>query len=628
MKKKITIALLFFVTASSFLLVSKGSLFLIDDYREPVSVNIKGYLGEKMRECLDNRIKKQDLQAITSPFSNRTETSLWQTEFWGKWMLAAVPAYQYSKDPKLLSMISASVKEIMSTQTPDGYIGNYAPDAHLKGWDVWGRKYTMLGLLEYYDITRDKAVLESAKRVADHLLSETGVGKAGILRAGFYHGMAAGSVLEPIVKLYERTNEKRYLDFAKYIVTQWETADGPQLISKAMKGVDVAERFPHPKEWWSWENGQKAYEMMSCYQGLLELYKVDPNPDYVKAAEAVAQNINTKEINIAGSGSAFECWYHGRQFQTEPTYHMMETCVTTTWMRLCQTLLKLTHQSQYADMLEKTLYNAYLASIAPDGSSFSKYSPLEGTRGAGEDQCGIEINCCIANGPRGFSLLPAALVTNDASGIFVNLYAESVATVDHHGEKITITQHTNYPVGDSVVVVVDPGKSRQLAISFRIPLWSKESAVTVNGQMINGTVAGGYQTLDREWKSGDSVVIKLDMRGRITRQNNYMAIERGPVVLARDARFNDGFIDETADLPNETDYIVLTPDPAPSPKNIWMSYTAQLILGTNREREFGKPRSVHFSDFASAGNTWSQASRYRVWLHKTLDVMNNIYTPY
>ena len=57
--------------------------------------------------------------------------------------------------------------------------------------------------------------------------------------------MAASSVLEPICLLYKNTGNKKYLDFALEIVKQWETPEGPQLISKA--NINVSERFPSPK---------------------------------------------------------------------------------------------------------------------------------------------------------------------------------------------------------------------------------------------------------------------------------------------------------------------------------------------------------------------------------------------
>ena len=94
-----------------------------------------------------------------------------------------------------------------------------------------------------------------------------------------------------------------------------------KLITKAINGVPVAARFPHPFDWFSPENGQKAYEMMSCYIGLLELYKVTHNAAYLDAVQKTVNDIANTEINVAGSGSAFESWYSGRKYQTSPTYH-------------------------------------------------------------------------------------------------------------------------------------------------------------------------------------------------------------------------------------------------------------------------------------------------------------------
>ena len=89
----------------------------------------------------------------------------------------------------------------------------------------------------------------------------------------------------------------------------------------------------------------------------------------------------------------------------------METCVTFTWMQFCARLLRNTGNSMYADTFERTMYNALMASMRSDGGQISKYSPLEGRRVEGENQCGLHINCCNANGPRGFALIPQTAYT-------------------------------------------------------------------------------------------------------------------------------------------------------------------------------------------------------------------------
>jgi DUF1680 family protein len=631
MKRFLIISFFFFpllcISQSKAIQVKPAKVDLLEAWN-PSNIQMKGYLGSKIDLCINQRIKKEDVAQLIDPFKTRDETSLWQTEFWGKWILSAIAAYEYNHDPELLKIIQNAVSGLLATQSPDGYIGNYSPEAQLQHWDIWGRKYTTLGLLAYFDISGDKKALDAAKKLADHLLTQVGPGKADIVKTGNYRGMPSSSILEPMVLLYRHTGEKRYLDFAKYIVEQWETTDGPKLISKAADGVDVANRFPFPKSWWSWDNGQKAYEMMSCYEGLLELYRITGESSYLKSAELAVQNIIDTEINVAGSGTAFECFYHGWQRQTEPTYHTMETCVTFTWIKLCNNLLRLTGNPMYADQIEKSVYNALMASMKFDGSQIAKYSPLEGMRHEGEQQCGMHINCCNANGPRAFALIPKMALMTTGNEIRINLYCQSTATVLLNPKnKIIVSQSTNYPETDQIEISILSEKPELFTLALRIPEWSQNTSVVVNGLPVEGTQAGTYQRITREWKSGDKIILKLDMTGRLILLNGYQAIMRGPVLLARDSRFGDGFVDETAIIQQKDNQVELLSS-AEKPEPIWMSFTAPLVLGTDLEGDGRNPKAILFCDFASAGNTWSPDSRYRVWIRQTLNVMNAPYKAY
>jgi len=619
MKKYIIFSLLLFFSSSVKTLEAQAISDKLTTIQQS-KLKLGGFVGEKTDLIIRKRVKAQDYDYLVEPFRHKTETHLWQSEFWGKWMLGAVAAWEYTHDPELMAMMDQAVMSLLKTQLPNGYIGNYPPENQLTNWDIWGRKYTLLALLRYHDISGNKKALKSARRVADHLLTQVGPGKTNIIETGNYHGMASSSILEPMVLLYNKTNDKRYLEFAKYIVAQWETPEGPQLIAKALAGVDVAERFPPPKRWFSPENGQKAYEMMSCYDGLLELYRVTGKPEYLKAVEMTVENIMEKEINIAGSGSAFECWYHGKEKQTIPTYRTMETCVMTTWLKLNNSLLRLTGKPQYADNIEQTYYNALLASTKYDASEITMYSPLLGHRGPGERQCNMDINCCSANGPRGYMMIPRYAVMTADNEIYLNLYSASTATVKlSEKNTVTLEQLTSYPVDDKVIITVDPEKTEVFAIMLRIPNWSKQTSTRVNGETIEDINPGTYKRIKRKWNKGDKIELQLDLRGRLVRLNNYTAIVRGPIVLARDSRFDDGFVDESAAIQNKDGYVELNISDK-KPEEVWMAFTAPVKLGTGTEALSNPPVQVHFCDFYSAGNTWDKSTRYRVWLPEPLDV--------
>lgn len=557
------------------------------------SVKMNGHIGKMLDLSYESRILTQDVQHLIKPFQNRTESSLWQSEFWGKWFTSAVLAYKYRPEPPLKEMLKTAVESLIATQTPDGYIGNYKADKHLEQWDIWGRKYTMLGLLQYHDLTQDKKSLTAAVKLADHLIKEINAADGKIINKGNHKGMAASSVLEPIVMLYRQTNDTKYLDFAKKIVQQWEYPDGPQLISKST--VDVSKRFPKPKQnaWYGKDQGQKAYEMMSCYEGLLELYRITGDISYKKAVEATWQNIKDKEINIAGSGASVEMWFGGKALQTLPIRHFQETCVTVTWIKLNQQLLRLTGEAKYADEIEKSYYNALLASLSKDGSEWAKYTPLNGQRLPGSGQCGMDINCCDASGPRGLFTLPLTSVMATKKGVSVNFFVDGTYHLKSpEGKHLKLIQKTDYPLSGHVEMSIDVSEKEQMTLRVRIPAWSKNTQVKVNGETITGIESGKFVEISRIWSPNDLVSLDLDMTGRLEKHGQtqkIMALLRGPIVLARDSYLSGTHLEDNLEpVINKNGYINLMPV---AEKKKAFGYNIKLFLYLNRLRKARLTRS-------------------------------------
>lgn len=582
---------------------------------EVLEVKLNGYIGSRIDGCIEKRVMGQDLDVLISPFLKQDEVNnLWGSEFWGKWVQGAIASYRYNRQPALLDKIKEAEKRLIATQLPDGYIGDYDSSHQLRGWDVWGRKYTLLGLVKCYRLTGDKAALDAACRLLDYTIGQLGPSSdRHINQCGLYRGMPPLSILEPVTYLYTETGNTRYLDFARHIVAEMEGPDSPQLLSKS--DVPVSLRFPlqEGQTWWSYDNGQKGYEMMSCYVGLLEMYRQTANAQYLQAALDAWGHILNEEINIAGGACSLECFYGGRELQELPTAHTMETCVTFTWMQFCERLHELTGDSRYIDQIERTMYNALMASIKADHSQIVKYVPLEGFRREGEDQCGLPINCCNANAPRAFAMIPrVAYRTPSDRRLEVNLYIPSTARVRLAGRVFTLEQHTSYPQDSEVVLTVNPDKKAKAQIALRIPAWTAEAQVTVNGEEVEGVHTGEYLLLEREWKAGDRVTLHMDMPAKLVRKGQLVAIERGPIVLARDSRFNDGYVDEVI-TPSATSkgHIALT---ATQPlEGMWMAYTTSVVRGTYGDK--GRDAlQMHLCDFASAGNHWDDHDRYRVWL--------------
>ena len=618
-----------FMLAPNLITESKSSFFqnpgndfayLVNDKLVDADAAVmQGFIGNKLDLSYKNRILAQNVDNLIEPFRHRTETHLWQTEFWGKWFTSAVLAYRYHPTPELKKVLQSAVTGLISTQTPDGYIGNYTKENRLEQWDIWGMKYCMLGLLDYYDLTGDETSLNATIKLADYLIKAINETDGIIVNKGNYRGMAASSILVAILRLYTKTDNKKYLEFGEKIVAQWETPGGPQLISKAK--VNVSERFPKPTAWYSWEQGQKAYEMMSCYEGLLELYRITGKKEYKTAVEETWDNIRETEINIAGSGASVEMWFGGKKLQTAPVTHFQETCVTVTWIRLNQDLLRLTGEAKYADAIEESYYNALMGALSADGAEWAKYTPLNGQRLPGSGQCGMKLNCCNANGPRGQFTLPFTTAMSMKEGLSINFFvAGSYQLKTPSLKKITLNQKTDYPVSGNIEFGFDLDTPEEMTVRIRIPSWSTHTELKLNDEEIKNIKPGEYAEIKKTWSSNDKISLKLDMHGRVEMHGNdhkYAAILRGPVLLCRDTQLPDTNLGTViTPIQDGNGYIQLTSS-AISKRNTWMEYVASFLPESYTE-DGPKPIPVSLCDYASAGNG-AQPSTFQVWIPQLYD---------
>ncbi|MBO6121647.1 MAG: glycoside hydrolase family 127 protein [Kiritimatiellae bacterium] len=636
-------------------------------------VRLKGRLGERLDAMIEKHVAARDVDYITAPFMEKTETKgWWQTEFWGKWMHSSVAYLRYATDEKckvesvkckvaeeLCSKIERGIERMLASQEECGYIGNYPDELRCgEGWDVWGIKYTLMGFLHYYDLkckvesekcnVEADAALEAAKRLCDYVIAELGPsGKRGreLWQTGNWSGYASSSILEPVVWLYKRVAAKdgadaarKYLDFATYIVDGMTKPEkGPRLIDLALNGVSVADRnepgYKKDGEWaYVCKHGRsKAYEMMSCYQGLLDYVEVKSGgvesggvesggvesgglKNILKATVMTAEDIVKEEVNLAGGCASSEAWFHGAKKQHLPYIHLQETCVTTTWMRFCEKLLEVTGDPKWADQIERTFYNAYLGALRSDGGEFAAYTPLTGNRWHGMNHCFMHTDCCTANGPRGFLCFLKELFTTRGDAATFNFYSSALVKGElSGGRKVAFDMYSLYPRTDYVRIVSHTEGAAP--VRLRIPAWSAKTEVKLNGKVLDGVAAGSYFTIERDWKLGDIVELRFDMPVVAHTLDHHVAFTRGPVLLARDSRFADGDLTEPFRHGIKDGQTMPTFAAVRTPSDdIWMAFSATLPIGSHTENpEARNPATVFFCDYASAGNTWTRANFYRTW---------------
>jgi len=235
---------------------------------------VSGMWGKRLKALIENWCLLVDEEFLLDCFRNRPGEQRFIGEHFGKYLDGVIAANVWEAHPELDKKIKYLVEEFVKTQEEDGYIGTYLPETrwqgrphHLipieNGWDPWVFKYSILALMHYHRLTGWQPALDVSKKAVDLLAKVFGPGGDYNLNHSDEHwGLASGSVLEAVMVVYRATGEKRYLDFATHIVKHyWEINASlqPRILPVLRHGWPIKDI-----------GMGKAYEMISCFVGLLE----------------------------------------------------------------------------------------------------------------------------------------------------------------------------------------------------------------------------------------------------------------------------------------------------------------------------------------------------------------------
>ncbi|MGP8199584.1 MAG: glycoside hydrolase family 127 protein [Limisphaerales bacterium] len=571
------------------------------DIQIPDRVQLRGWLGTRIAASLTNRLETLDTTLLLQGYRHRPGHQEWDGEHVGKWLHAASLAWAYSDDPVLRAKLDDTVAALCKCQLQDGYLGTYLDKDRWTSWDVWSHKYNLIGLITYMRYTGNLTPLPTCRRMAD-LLCQTfgdGPGQRDIIASGTHVGMAPTSVLEPMALLYRFTGEPKYLEFCKYILRSWEQPNGPHIVSRLLelKRVDKV-------------GNAKAYEMLSCLNGALELYRTTGDRQLLDACRNAWQDIVDHRLYITGGASAQEHFQNDYVLPNDMASHICETCVTVTWMQVNLQLLRLTGESKFADQLEKTTDNHLLAAQNPRGDDWCYYTALEGRKPYDKF-----ITCCHSSGPRGIALLPSFAITTDADGVVINLFdAGSAQLTLRDGTPVTLKMESRYPADGRIRVTIDTPEPKDFSIKVRVPAWCRQSSIRPSGAKLKGD---GYTVLRRKWKNGDTMEVNLALEPRIVfgdhSNQGKAAILYGPLVLAADdsllAETHASLDDLVLPKPKPT-ALAVTPEAAPDNWRSWPGAEFFRIKAVNMldRHTF----TVPLVPFAESG--WT-GGHYQVWLH-------------
>lgn len=470
-----------------------------------------------------NEILREAEDCFRDKFDDETLEGQFRSEFWGKLIISACRVCRYKNDGKLKEDIRKSAYRMLTFREPNGFLSTYRdstflfkPDPEackrdlgrvsILNWNIWGRKYTIWGMIECAMLLDDSELLDACILMADHMIDELKTLGISIKQTGSWDGMPSGSIIKPMLILYRLTGNERYLDFCLDIVNDWDREDGecPNLIRNAFKDMSPADWYDKEKTSWM----AKAYELMSCFEGVLELYRITGTERYLEACEALYKNLIKYESNIGGSVGYADLFCNAADYADMGT----EICDVIHWMRYCYELYCTTGNAVYMESFERAFLNAFLAGYNHGCETGAFIVRGAGRHWTGLTQCETKYQqCCLNNVPRGFANAAQAAVMEGGDGYYVNLYAMSTS---RFGDTL-IRVGKGYADNGFVAISVRAPKEGKL-LYLRIPSWSSKLWIKYDGEetpIENYRVVNGYAAVPVS--DGCVVRVRFDMTPRV-----------------------------------------------------------------------------------------------------------------
>jgi len=430
-------------------------------------------------------------------------------------------------DRTIIKQTRKWIDGVLSSQEADGWFGPRANKTGLKEKkaatgkpDLWPHMVMCNVLQSYYEFSGDDRVLPFLTKYFRWLNTQPDEN----FGAGYWPRIRFGDNIETLYWLYNRTGEPWMLDLARRIHENMQ----------------------------DWTSGVHNWHNVNMAQGFREpgvFYVQSKDETFMRAAERNYETIMDLYGRFPGGGFAGD--ENCRPGYTDPRQGF-ETCGIIEFMHSFEMLAKISANPLWADRCEDIAFNSLPAALTPDlkalhyltcpnqiqldkenkspeiqnrGTMFS-YSPFEPYR------------CCQHNVSHGWPYYAEELwlATGDR-GLCSSLYSASEVTAKvGTGATVKITEETDYPFGDTVTLKLSIPQAAKFPLYLRIPRWCENASVRVNGKKARVVAKPvEYLVLEREWKDGDTVVLRLPMQVTVRKwekNQNAVSVNYGPLTFS------------------------------------------------------------------------------------------------
>ena len=494
-------------------------------------------------------------------------------------------------DPELGAYLDDLITNIAAAQEEDGYlytartIDPEAVKADKEGLTRWSRLqhnhelYNLGHLYEaavaHYQATGKRTLLDVALKSADLVDDVFGPDRKRDVPG--HQEIELG-----LVKLYRVTGEERYLTLAKFFLDErghyverdryaWSDIEGYS--QDHLPVTEQTEAVGH------------AVRAVYMYSAMADVAALTGDEAYLQALETLWNDVvSTKLYLTGGLGARHHGEAFGDAYELPDATAYNETCAAIANVYWNHRMFLLHGDAKYLDVLERTLYNGFLAGVSVTGDRFFYANPL-----ASDGQWAFNVNegatrspwfhcsCCPTNVVRFLPALLGYVYAHQDDTLYVNLFVGGEGRAELEGSSVRLAQETNYPWDGHVKLTVTPEESAEFALALRIPGWAQNRPVpsdlyryleqsdepvvlTVNGETVGLELDRGFARVRRTWQPGDVITLTLPTpvrrvlaHDKLESDRGKVAVERGPLVYCAEGIDNGG---HTLALPGDAD---LTP---------------------------------------------------------------------
>ena len=501
--------------------------------------------------------------------------------FWdsdvGKWIEAAAYSLAAKPDTELEQRVDEVIELIAQAQQPDGYLNTHftvvEQDKRWSNLRDWHELYCAGHLVEaavaYCEATGKRRFLDVMCRYVDLIAKIFGPGKD---QKPGYPGHE--EIELALVKLYRLTREARHLELARFFVDQrgqqphyfdveaWARGEHHENFHFKTYEYNQSHRLVREQS----EVVGHSVRAMYLYTAMADVAVETGDQTLLGACKRLWNNVVHRRMHITGGVGptmANEGFTSDYDLPNEGAY--LETCAAVGLVFWSSRMLGMELAGEYADVMERALYNGTISGVSADGRAFFYGNPLAvqpGFDGNGAfRKKGYHYRrsewfgcaCCPPNIARMIAQFPGFMYGAEGDRLAVHLYAHSQGHVQVAGQTVGIAQQTSYPWREDVELTLTPQTTAEWTIALRIPGWCREACLAVNGETIDlaSVTEDGYAHITREWKAGDRVSLHLPMpverieaHPAVRQDCGRVALQRGPVVYC---------LEETDNAPNLND---------------------------------------------------------------------------